>query len=334
MLRVRHYPYQSHSLMFGGFEVQMLSTINAIENYFKDKVIIEKNNPWNIDSNFDIAHFWGLGFPSYEDIKWARKSNKTVILTALFSYYESNMSKFKYLISSAIGPQKYYKELLNHIDTLVVVSEHQKKIAIKYFNFKPKNIFIIPNIVGDIFFDDTNIKRPRIIPFREYIVSIGNVCSRKNQHKLSEAILLNNQKLVILGNPVIGEEQYTKQFAEFVSENSDNLLWIKGLNANSSKLRNIIKYSSAVALPSYQETQPISLLEAAVLQKPIVVSNLAFAYQKYYQNSRLVNPNSIKSISNGLLDVIENSNRFIAPLENLKDCTSKNVASAYMDIYK
>jgi hypothetical protein len=60
MIKVAHFPYQSHFLIFGGFEVQMLSAIDAVNVIYSNQINNIKSNPWEIDLEFDIAHFSGV----------------------------------------------------------------------------------------------------------------------------------------------------------------------------------------------------------------------------------------------------------------------------------
>ena len=74
---------------------------------------------------------------------------------------------------------------------------------------------------------------------------------------------------------------------------------------------NILKYineASIVCLPSYREGMPKVLLEASVLGKPIVTSDIPGCREivKLCKNGVLVKPKSTKSLSNALEKLIKN----------------------------
>jgi hypothetical protein len=56
-MRVKYVQNQPHCFAFGGFEIQMLSTLKAVQEAGVDA---DKLNPWSRDSDFDIIHLWGL----------------------------------------------------------------------------------------------------------------------------------------------------------------------------------------------------------------------------------------------------------------------------------
>ncbi len=72
-MKVKYIPFQPHCFAFGGFELQMLNTLEAVVN---SGVIAEKLNPWGRVNDFEIIHYWGLGFIHFESILWAKHAGK------------------------------------------------------------------------------------------------------------------------------------------------------------------------------------------------------------------------------------------------------------------
>lgn len=324
---VKYFPFQAHCFAFGGFDMQMINAMSTI-NELNQGVHINGVDLWDIDSSFQIAHFWGLDITHYNHIIWAKRSGKKVVITALLGYFENLHNIFRHHLSSYIGIVRILKKIISSIDALVVVSEVQKQIAIKMYNCPPEKIFVIPNMVLQEFWvSSISIKSS------DYFLSVGNICHRKNQVKLAQACIQADVKLTLVGEVLDGEEEYGIQLEELVTK-SNNITWIKGLRPASSELIELINNSMCVALLSDQETQPISLLEAAVLQKPLLISDRKFADQIYYRNACLIDDQKIDSIVNGLNLVKVNPGKFVPDKNILQMCKPEVVGEAYIRLYK
>lgn len=324
---IKYFPFQAHCFAFGGFDLQMINA-KSIINELNQGVQVNGIDFWSRDSSFYIAHFWGLDISHYNQILWAKRSGKKVVVTALLSYFESQRELFRHRVSNYVGIVRILKKIISVIDALVVVSEVQKQIAISKYNCAPEKIHVIPNMVLDEFWDGSISLKSG-----DYFLSVGNICHRKNQVKLAQACIQADVKLTIVGEVLDGEVEYGIQLEELVTK-SNNLTWIKGLKQASSELIELINNCMCVVLLSDQETQPISLLEAAVLQKPLLISNRKFADQIYYRNACLVDDQKMDSIVKGLNLVKLNPGKFVPDKNILQMCKPKVVGEAYIRLYK
>ena len=136
-MKVKYVPFQPHCFAFGGFEIQMLS---ALEACIKNGVQAEKIDVWSRDNDFDILHCWGLGFHHYENIRWTKHAKKKIVLTALLSYYENFDERIRHLFSTHIKKAQYYIQIANMADAVVVVNELQAEACNKYFKVPNKKI--------------------------------------------------------------------------------------------------------------------------------------------------------------------------------------------------
>ena len=331
MIKVIHCPSHYHFLTFGGFELQMLATINATRIY---EIDCRKVNPWDRDVNFEIIHFWGLDIVHYDNIMMAKSCKKKIVITGLLNYYEDLQGKIKNYITKFIPSKSFLiRKMIPFIDALVVVNDIQKKIAVDFFGFDSKQVFVIPNIVNQVFFE--SIKRNLKYKLdnyqdNEFVLTTGNICKRKNQLLLVKACIKADVNLVIIGHPS-SEEKYIKEFSDLV-HSCDKIKWIKGVEANSDDLVSAYSNCSLFALPSFEETQPISLLEAATMQRPLLISNKAFAKQKYFRNAILINPNSEEEIAKGIKSVLNNPSPYIPLLP--EECMAEKVGLSYSLLYK
>ncbi|MBC5774888.1 glycosyltransferase family 4 protein [Pontibacter sp. KCTC 32443] len=332
-MKIKFLPYQPHCFAFGGFEVQTLSTLQALQEYGVDATTLDV---WGRDSNFDVLHCWGLGVANYENVFWGKKAGKKVVITALLPYYETILEKAKHYLSLGVYKARLFKEMLQVVDKVVLVNELQADVCKRLFGVPSSKLEVIPNVVQQLYFDAgkyTGSPFKQQYNLSDFILTTGNVCSRKNQLSLARAAVKAGANLVIIGKVMEGEEKYREALEQFVQANP-TITWIKGLEPGSDDLVNAYAACAAFALPSYVEQQPISLLEAAVMHKPLLISDRAYAHQKYYTNARLVNPGSTDEIAKGLQDVLNNSSKYIVPHQFLQECKAHHVAEAYADVYK
>jgi len=325
-MKINFLPFQPHCFAFGGFEVQMLATFDALA---EEGVKVSKMDVWSRNQDFEILQCWGLDIANYENIKWAKKTGKKVVVTALLSYYETFVEKTRFFASSLMYKQKIIKEMLPFIDSIVVLNDLQAEVLVKNYGFPKSKIFIIPNVVSDFFFKKRNNTQNG-----DYILTVGNICERKNQISLAKAAIKIGLPLVIIGKTISGEESYGEALEKISSKSENKITWIKGLQENSAELISYYANCMIFALPSFTEQQPISILEAAVLGKPILTSNRAFGKQDYYRNSMLINPSDENSIFLGLQNMLTAPLKYVPDFEHLLSCKASSVATSYDNMYR
>lgn len=309
----------------------MLSAFQAIKKYNeRTDLQVERIDLWNRECDFDIAHFWGLELANYNNIFWAKKSGVKVVLTALLGYMEGPVAQAKHMVAKYIGPGKRIHQLVQLVDCLVVVNDMQKTIAIKYYGFNEDRVHVVPNCISEKFF--TSMQASETKPNDKYVLCTGNICIRKNQLVLVHACIQSQTNLVLVGKVLDGEAEYGNMIAELV-EKHHNITWIKGLNEHSDELVRLIKNCACFALVSTSENQPISLLEAAASQKPLIISDRAFAKQTFFENAYLVSPASVADISVAIKSVLDNPSKYITSPEIMGACTERAIAMGYIDTY-
>jgi glycosyltransferase involved in cell wall biosynthesis len=334
-MKIRYLPCQPHCFSFGGFDLQMINTLNALKNNFN--IDIDKLNPWDRNNDFDIIHLWGLDASNFRTAYFAKKNNKKIVLTALTGYISSNISFYKNYFLNKLQLFNYNQKLINLIDVLVVLNEDQAKTAIKYYNIPVSKIRIIPLIVNDIFYNnkfDLNYTYFNKFGIDDFVLCTGNICVRKNQLNLAKACLDINKKLLLIGNISSGEEEYGKELENLVNLNQTKIFWFKEMDNNSIDYITAYHLCSVFALISFDEQQPTSALEASVIGKQLILSNKPYAKQNYFKNSILVNPNFIKDIGNGILEAYKKSNSIFVDKFLFKKFTSTIVSNDYYNLYK
>ena len=325
---VRVVPYQPHCFAFGGFELQMIGALQATKSEGYDA---EKLDFWSQNDDFNILHVWGYSLAHLPTVYWAHKSGKKIIMSALLQY-PTIRYQISHHISSKYGIGKKYQELLGLLDVVSVVNDLQAETATRIFRIPDNKVAVIPNIVDDSYFSSPK-KFPSPVEIDDYILCVGNVCIRKNQLALASACAVTNKSLLIVGDVMIGEEKYGTLLSNYIKDRP-RIKWIRKMQPGSDSLIAAYQNCIAFALPSLNETQPISLLEASVLQKPLLIADRPYAKQKYYANALCVDPESVADLRYGVEEITENGRRYITSSEIINDCGSKKVGMAYGRLFE
>jgi glycosyltransferase involved in cell wall biosynthesis len=328
-MKINLLPFQPHFFSFGGFELQ---TLNTFEGMRKVGLDVNFTNIWDRKSDFDILHFWGWGLPHCKNIDFAFKANKKTVATCLFSDFDGPKNRIKYHLKIKSAQTKIISSYYQKVDAIVVLNDGQAEICEHYFGINHSKIHVVPSVIHDIFFENKGSLFFEQYGIKDYILTTGNICKRKNQLNLAKACIKNGLKLVIIGKILDGEEAYGNELKQIV-KNEPKTLWIPGLEPNSDMMMSAYSNASAFALPSFSETQPLSALEAASMRKSVLLGSSKYANQEYYKNCVQVIPSSIESISNGLQSLLQNKQDHLVPMEIIELCRDINVGKAYGEVY-
>lgn len=324
--RVAFIPAQPHSLMFGGFEIQMNDAFSAIKG---EGVDVTKLNFWDRNADFDVAHFWGLEEHHYNNMLWIKKHDKKIVLTALIPYLSLG-SVWWYFTQKYFFKSKIFK-VLQLVDVLVLVNDEQELFAKKILGFRG-DINIIPNIVNRSFFIEKNIG---IEPTEKYLLCPGNICVRKKQLILASAAVKAHVKIVFVGSCVPSEEDYYHDLKKMALDNPKYLELLAPLLAGSNELVSLFTNAHGVAMISDFETQPIALLEGLAKGCSLIVSSKKWSQQSVYSNALRCNGKSVDAVSAALVTVIDAPRGTYSSETNIASyCSSEAVGMAYAKLYE
>jgi glycosyltransferase involved in cell wall biosynthesis len=328
-VKVKYFPCQPHCFAFGGFDLQMLNTLDAV---IKAGVEASKLDIWSRDNDFDILHLWGVGPHNYHLIDWAKKAGKKIVATVLSPYYDTFKSKlgfyYRHFFPDYVGQLIHYYQI---IDKIIVLNNLQLNVLNKYYRVPASKMEIIPNIIEDKYFDIPEFDFKKKYGINNYVLCTGNISPRKNQYNLALACINLKINLVLIGNILDGELTYGKQLETIIAAHK-NILWIRELPKASDELVAAYYNCSVYALPSKEETQPISALEAAAMRKPLVLIDRMYAHQSFYQGAVLSKSPSVKNIEMALkhamtINVLQEMN------PELLNCKEKVVGNKYKMCY-
>lgn len=326
---VRVVPFQPHCFAFGGFELQM---IGAMKSAHDAGANIAPLDFWRREADFDVLHFWGLELQHRNTVMWAHLARKKILLSALVNYPNWN-TWLRYIASFVIGPARLRKPMLAQIDGITVVNRQQKQFLVNTVGFPKEKVFVVPNIVDDIFFSASESADGLVLDIDNYVICTGNICRRKNQLALVKACRKIGVPLLLVGQVLTGEEDYGRAVADAMA-NSSGIRWIKGLTPGSAQLAAAYRRAVVFALPSFGEQQPISALEAAAARKPLVLADLPSSKQEFYANAVLTNPDSIDAIASAIGKALDRPDAYCPPIAVIEECRKDKVGASYSAIYQ
>ena len=268
LMKVRTVPVQPHCFYFGGFDIQMHRTLDLMRSQGIDARPLDF---WSRDIDFDAIHCWGLASVHYDLVRSAKCYGKKVIISALIPYM-SMRARIRHIGGMIQGRRRLLMEMLDHTDRLFVHNELQVDTAVRLFGMKSEKIEIIPAILDPNLYDQTPVSP--IDDLRNYIACIGNIWPRKNQLRLAQAARRVECPMIFCGDLMGGEEAYTGEFMRLIDK-TPYFRWYRWVN--EADLRRVLFNSVGVALPSFEETQPMAALEGTTMGKPILLGNRAYA---------------------------------------------------------
>lgn len=328
-MRIKYIPNQPLSLTYGGFEIQMTSAERALSC---SEVDISPLQPTELESNYDILHFWGCDYFHRHSIDLAYRNQKRIVVSGLFPYY-SLKSHARYFASLYLGTARTRKPMLEKVSAFTVVNDEQALYLRKVLNIRKELIHVVPNIIDDEFFFGAEATNVPLTKLENYLITCGTICKRKNQLNLARACADLNLPLLIIGNTAPSEVKYAEELEYFI-KNNEGIEWIPGLPYASKELISCYHKSIAFCLVSHSETQPIAALEALACRKPCLLSNHPFSKSEPFQSSISVNPNSIPDIKKGILLLLDSGPSPIK-IEELKSIYGADAVSRkYKSIYK
>jgi glycosyltransferase involved in cell wall biosynthesis len=326
-MKIKYFPHQPHCFAFGGFDLQMINTLNAV---IEKGVDASRLDIWSRDKDFQILHLWGVGPHNYLVIDLAKKAGKKIIATVLLPYHNTVRSKLAHCYRFFQVRQliHYYKL----IDKIVVVNNTQLNVLAKYYKVPISKIQIIPHLISNEYFRIPDFNFSKKYGISDYVLCTGNISSRKNQYNLALACASLNLNLVLIGNVLDGEILYGEKLETLV-KNNKNILWIRELPNGSEELVSAYYNCRIYALPSKSETQPIIALEAVAMHKPLILMDREYAYQDYYKGAVLCNSPSVKDIEKALSKIF-NKNKLVEENPIILDCRREFVAYRYIECYE
>ncbi|HQU08109.1 glycosyl transferases group 1 [Ferrovum sp. JA12] len=172
-----------------------------------------------------------------------------------------------------------------------------------------------------------------ITEFSSYVISLGRVEPVKNQLNLIRALNSLNVNGVIVGG-----SNNTNYLAQCKAESQGRIVFLPFVKPASKALVSLLAGAVAVAEPCYDPSGRSSL-EAALLNKPLVLSQSQDNFELLSNNFYAVDPDSVMSIAKGIQEALldKNNNAEMAGQlvrsNNIGDAVFERFASMVVDAF-
>lgn len=178
-------------------------------------------------------------------------------------------------------------------------SEWEKRFICEGHGVNPNSVEIVPISMRFDKVSDVDFSKKE-----DYCLHVSRLASPgKNVERLVLAAKKYNFKLVLAGT--INGDKETAWLESIIGHNKNITYtgWV-----SEEELKNLYKRAKVFALPSFIEGVGMAALEAACYGCDIVLTNIGAPKEYYNGRAVLVNPNSIDSIGEGVIEAMTKKN--------------------------
>jgi glycosyltransferase involved in cell wall biosynthesis len=198
---------------------------------------------------------------------------------------------------------------LRSAQAVIVVSDWEKREAVRLFNLDPDRVFTVHHGISDRVRGATLAKVEAEPAARPYIVMASTLNSYKNHVRLIQAFAQLYRGRAIPHHLVLvgGDADLSRSdLARVAGENGvGDQVELLG-SVPHQDIPRLIGRADVVAYPSLCETFGLPILEALALGRPLVTSEVGAMAEIAGDSARLVDPQDVASIAAGLEDAIFN----------------------------
>ncbi|MBX3052999.1 MAG: glycosyltransferase family 4 protein [Caldilineaceae bacterium] len=290
-LRVRIAMIYPLSITLGGFEHQAIQTCRALQVAGVDAQLLD----WNkADDEFDILHLFGASAHWYEISQAAAKKSR-IVVTALGAPARWKQPLFRWLGWAAmmggriLRQQSSYEQAYRSLrcaSYIVCLNEFQRRFYQSAYQLPTTKTAVVPNGVPSSRYTGDAALFTAKYGIRDYVLFTGNIVERKRPLQLARVLKRCNWPGVFIGGTLnsASERAYAQEF-ESALKDAPNLIWIKGLAYDDPLLDSAYAGARALCLPSADESQPLSAMEAMAAGAPVILADLPYAHQAPFEKT-------------------------------------------------
>jgi len=229
----------------------------------------------------DINHITG----DIHTISLFLSKKRTVVTVHDVGRYERDLKGIKKLIFKMV----WLTFPLKRVSYITTISEFTKKKLIEICNIPDEKIVVIPNPAPEDFnysYKEFNSESPVIMQ-----IGSGN---NKNIYRLIEAVKDSSFRLLLIRKP-------DKAIQKLLAKHNIQYEWYTDLSR--SEVYECYKKSDILFFASEYEGFGVPILEANIIGRPVITSNISAMPDVANDAALLVNPFDIEEIKEGLLRI-------------------------------
>jgi glycosyltransferase involved in cell wall biosynthesis len=255
------------------------------------------------DRKIQIVHIHGASYGSFFRKFFIFLLAKYIFRKKVIYHIHGGGFAYFYLNSNLIF-RKMIKIFIEKSDAIICLSESWKNFYLK--NFRPKKIFITPNIIDYPIISKIEEK----CEITTYLF-LGLICDAKGIFDLIEVIVKNKENYSNKIQLIIGGNGQIDKLNNIIKEHSlEGLVEFVGWISNKVK-NSWLQKADIYILPSYKEGLPISILEAMSYGQAIISTNVGGIPEIVIakKNGILIEPGNLAEIEAAINFFIENPNK-------------------------
>lgn len=285
----------------GGIETQIRETTRGLQNLGVDASYFHFDSFAN---DFQLLHLFAADYTFKDIATLAKGHGKKLCVSSVYFSEHPHLLKLFLNTLDRFALRSYFqmkRHVLESAD-IILPNCHAELNQVSYlFNIDKRKMRVVPNGVdegfksvdGSLFYEKYGLK--------DFVLCVSRIDSRKNIHKLIQAVLGTDLKLVLIGMLDYTKSNYGRMILDLVKQNPEQIFYLGSMSNESDIFRSAYGACHIHALPSRLETPGLSNLESALAGKKVVSSDLSTVREYLEDYAFYCNPNSVESIRKALL---------------------------------
>lgn len=192
----------------GGGEIVLLKLKEYLQ---KEGVPVDCFDPWSARvESYDILHVFGSVKDCLGMIRIANKRGVKVVTSPVLWTDRSHGLRYWIKAVCPAFPSER-RDILKYSDLLIPNSQMELNLIRRLFAIDPGKMTVIYNGVDPVFAAADGRAFKEKYGAADFVLSVGRIEPRKNQLNLIRAIKPAGRRLVLIGDPVTGYEDYDAQ---------------------------------------------------------------------------------------------------------------------------
>jgi glycosyltransferase involved in cell wall biosynthesis len=205
------------------------------------------------------------------------------------------------------------KYACKNADSVIAICEQTKNDLIEFYKVSPDKVTVQYQAIDERYFggDHSDYPLSKETLQKGYILGVGAFVPNKNFESLIKAFgrmhKFLTQDLILVG---FGSPQTLNEYNEIAKEYGCEKRVQYLSNVTAEQLPSLYKRASLFVLPSFHEGFGLPIIEAMSQGCPVVTTGGGAHQESAADCAVFINPNSVESISEGMLQVLENKEKF------------------------